>query len=254
MNNSVDKLERLINETGLWQASNINCEFRQGLSSGYPLLDTHLTGLGWPEDGVTELLHDHYGIGELRLLAPALAYLSQQQSKAILMISPPFIPYPPALNACGINLKNLFIVQTETLQDSLWVLEQALSSKGFGVVIAWPKKISDKQIRRLQVASKEGNTWNILFRRIHVASSPAELRIRLYAANNDPYTNSSVHVKIVKQRGGWESDIFRINFTDNLNQKTLDLSKLSTNYSDHHNDTNVLQWPMDLSSLPKATD
>ena len=116
------------------------------------------------------------------------------------------------------------------------------------------KKISDKQIRRLQVASKESNTWNILFRRIDVGTSPAELRIRLYAVNNDPHTNSSVHVKIVKQRGGWESDIFKINFTDNLNQKTHDFSKLSTNYSDHHNDANILQWPMDLSSFPKATD
>ncbi|MAI42283.1 MAG: SOS cell division inhibitor SulA [Gammaproteobacteria bacterium] len=253
MTSPTDKLEHLISESGLWRASNINYEFRQGIPSGYPLLDSHLTRSGWPTDGVTEFLYDHYGIGELRLLAPALAYLSQRQSRKILMISPPFIPYPPALNACGINLRELFIVQPKTIQDTLWVLEQALSSRSCSAVIAWPQKISDKQVRRLQVISKEGNTWNILFRRTNVEASPAELRIRLYTVNSHSHPYSSVHVKIVKQRGGWESNIFRINFVDNLNQKTPDFSKLLVNYSDH-NDTNILQWPMDLPPFPTVTD
>jgi len=46
------------------------------VSSGFPELDAGLPGGGWPAGALTEILPAHEGIGELRLLGPALAGLS----------------------------------------------------------------------------------------------------------------------------------------------------------------------------------
>lgn len=246
-------LENLMQKSGLWRASSIDCEFRQGLPSGFTLLDSYLQGSGWPADGVTELLHDRYGIGELRLLSPALARLSQEQSRRILLVSPPFIPYPQALQAFGIDLSTLLVVQPKSDADILWTMEQALASKSCSVVLAWPKKILDKQIRRLQIASKEGNTWNILFRKASVRSSPAELRIHLSPGHVPLSFHSAINVKILKQRGGWESNTFRIDFDDNLNQQTPDFSELFISPPAIKDESKILQQPVALPAIPAAT-
>jgi len=180
-----------------------------------------LPGSGWPADGVTELLHDQYGIGELRLLTPALAHLSQEQSRWLLWVSPPYIPYPPALLKAGIDLTSVLVVKPKTANDTLWVLEKALASKSCSAVLAWPGNINEKQIRRLQVASKEGNSWNILFRPCKAAdqASPAELRIRLFSTRTSPLLNhTSINLKVIKRRGGWASEMINVNFDDVLNQ------------------------------------
>ena len=51
---------------------------RTGLASGYAELDRHLPGGGWPRHTLTEILVEHYGIGELEILMPALAHLSAE--------------------------------------------------------------------------------------------------------------------------------------------------------------------------------
>ncbi len=47
------------------------------LTSGFAELDRELPGGGWPQGQLTELLLDAAGIGELSLLAPALAQLAR---------------------------------------------------------------------------------------------------------------------------------------------------------------------------------
>ncbi len=228
-------LQLLLHDTELWRASSIDCDFRQGITTGFPVLDGHLPGAGWPDDGVTELLHDQQGIGELRLLTPALARLSQTQTRWLLWVSPPYIPYPPALLKAGIDLTSILIVNPKTANDTLWVLEKALASKSCSAVLAWPGNINEKQIRRLQVASKEGNTWNILFRPAKAAerASPAELRIQLFppktspSRHTSPSEHTSVDFRILKRRGGWSSEILNVPFEDRLNQITPDFPSLS---------------------------
>jgi hypothetical protein len=223
------KINQLLQETGLWRASSIDREYQKSCSTGYPLLDQQLPGGGWPVDGVTEILHDQYGIGEFRLLAPALARLSHEQSRWLLLVSPPYIPYPPALAQAGIDLTHILITQPKTRKDYLWVLEKSLASQSCSAVIAWPGNIHDKQVRRLQLASKEGNCWNILFRPEHAArnASPAELRVRVKGLHVSPLQESSaVELKVLKRRGGWESEPIRISFLDQLNQVTPDFRDL----------------------------
>ena len=124
-----EPLNKLLKETGLWRASRIDCEFKRNPSSGFGQLDAELPGSGWPADGITELLHDQYGIGEFRLLAPALARLSQEETRWLLLVSPPYIPYPPALVQAGVELSRVVISQPKLPRDYLWVLENALASQ-----------------------------------------------------------------------------------------------------------------------------
>jgi cell division inhibitor SulA len=215
--------DTLLQGTGLWRASSIDYDVKEGVPSGFGILDRHLPGAGWPESGVTELLFEQSGIGELRLLAPALAHLSQSQNRWLLWVSPPYVPYPPALFQAGIDMASVLIVKPKTIKDTLWVLEKALASRSCSAVLAWPGNINEKQIRRLQLASKEGNSWNVLFRPTAMVkhSSPAELRIQLYPVRtSELITHTSIDLKIIKRRGGWATEVINVPFSDKLNQPT----------------------------------
>ena len=97
-------LEKLLENPRVWRGSS-RTDTKIGLASGYPKLDRCLPGGGWPQQALTEILIEQYGIGELRLLMPALARLSAEESYNdeqsepgwIAWIAPPFQPYAPAL-------------------------------------------------------------------------------------------------------------------------------------------------------------
>lgn len=205
----------------MWRASTIDCAAQPGTPSGFPVLDEHLPGGGWPTDGVMELLYAQEGIGEIRLLTPALAHLSQTENRWLLWVSPPYVPYAPALADSGVDLSRILLVKPKTPQDMLWVLEKALASQSCSAVLAWPGQIHAREIRRLQVAGKEGRCLGILFRgeRASRQASPAGLRIQLYGASASPLTgHSMLRLRILKRRGGWATEPFTIGFDDRLNQ------------------------------------
>ena len=60
----------------LWRASQIGGAAQRTSASGFDALDAQLPGGGWPHGTLTELLLAQAGVGELRLLAPALAALA----------------------------------------------------------------------------------------------------------------------------------------------------------------------------------
>ena len=176
-----------------------------GLASGYPELDRHLPGGGWPRESLTEVLTEHYGIGELRLLMPALARLSTETSPQdftepgwIAWVAPPFQPYPPALQQCGIDLSRMLIVRPRDDSELLWSAEQALSSGTCAAVLLWPSMLDDQASRRLQLAAEKGRSWAIAFRPLAARQQPsaAALRIELH-----PDTQGT-RVHILKSRGG----------------------------------------------------
>jgi hypothetical protein len=223
-------INELLSKTGMWQASRIGRQWQQGISSGFPDLDRLLPGNGWPKDGLTELLHDMQGIGELRLVLPALSHLSRDDSRWIVWASPPFIPYAPGLARAGIDLSSILLVYPDNHKDLLWVLEKALASGTCSAVLGWPKRIREKELRRLQVAGKEGNTWGVMFRdtRCMDEASPAELRVSIKPNASSPLSwHSSASLSILKRRGGWATDI-AITFNDYLNQITPDFRELTT--------------------------
>ena len=176
-----------------------------GLASGYPELDRHLPGGGWPRESLTEVLTEHYGIGELRLLMPALARLSTETSPQdftepgwIAWVAPPFQPYPPALQQCGIDLSRMLIVRPRDDSELLWSAEQALSSGTCAAVLLWPSMLDDQASRRLQLAAEKGRSWAIAFSPLAARRQPsaAALRIELHPGAH------GTRVHILKSRGG----------------------------------------------------
>ena len=201
-----DLLEKLLQSPRLWRGRGpAESTGWQGLSSGYPRLDRHLPGGGWPPQALTEILLEHYGTGELKLLMPALAHLSQaggedaaQAAGWIAWIAPPFEPYAPALAQWGMNLSRVLVVRPKKATEALWAAEQALSSGNCAAVLLWSERMDDVASRRLQLAAENGRSWAIAFRSVKALSrsSAAALRIRISAGDK------GTDLGILKSRGG----------------------------------------------------
>jgi hypothetical protein len=196
-----DSLEDLLKNPRIWRGqARADDAGWQALASGYPRLDRHLPGGGWPRHALTEILLDHYGTGELQLLMPALAGLSSAGEEAgwIAWIAPPFEPYPPALQQWGVNLSRVLIVRPRAATETLWAAEQALSSGNCAAVLLWTDELDDAASRRLQLAAEKGRSWAIAFRSLRALTQPsaAALRIRLDAGE------AGTDLGILKSRGG----------------------------------------------------
>ncbi len=72
----------------LWRADGLGRAPTAGWPTGFAALDAELPGGGWPVGALTELLLPHPGVGEWRLLAPALAALQGSPALAALQGSP----------------------------------------------------------------------------------------------------------------------------------------------------------------------
>jgi hypothetical protein len=186
------------------------------LSTGFAALDAGLPGGGWPRHGLVEILTPRPGVGELYLLLPALAALSRvTPTRWCTWVSPPHEPFAPALQAHGVELDRMLIVNFQGLTPhdgkrrrndgvhmTLWALEQALRSGACGMALAWLPRASPRAIRRLQLAAEQGRALGVLYRSqqfAHVAS-PAMLRVLL-----EPTMAAGRHgarVRLLKSRGG----------------------------------------------------
>jgi hypothetical protein len=166
------------------------------VSTGFAPLDAELPGGGWPAGSLTELLPSHEGIGELRLLGPALAHLSRA-GRRLVWIAPPHLPYAPAIAAAGIALAQILIVKTRSTRDTLWAFEQAIASGACGAALAWPGTMKYVELRRLQLAASSSSTLALLFRspRVAAESSPAALRLAFDT------TAGGLAVRLLKRRG-----------------------------------------------------
>jgi hypothetical protein len=188
---TLEQLSRLCHD-GEWRRGQ-----HEAVPSGFAELDANLPGGGWPVGAICELLLETMGIGELGLLVPALARLVQA-GRYIAWIAPPYLPYAPALAQAGLALKHVLVVQTRSVQESLWATEQTLRCPAFGAVLSWPSGIADKNVRRLQLAAEAGGSLGVLYRPAEAARehSPAALRLCLAP------TDSGLAINVHKCRGG----------------------------------------------------
>jgi hypothetical protein len=166
-------------------------------ATGSPQLDAVLPHGGWQSGTIVELMPTQIGVGEFRLLMPALASITNTERHAAL-IAPPYIPFAPALARHGIRLERLLVVRAAKNADVLWAFEQTLRCKSFGAVVAWPETIKDRDVRRLQLAAEAGRSVGFLYRSTFAAleTSPAAIRLKLRPAND-----GGLHIDILKCRG-----------------------------------------------------
>ena len=95
-------------DSGLWRAGELpqqssESTARQCIPTGVDSLDNCLPEGGWPLGTITEILTNGVGMGELGLVAPALASLTED-TRWVAWITPPYIPYAPALEDRGLSL------------------------------------------------------------------------------------------------------------------------------------------------------
>ena len=155
---------------GVWKAGDLRA--KEGLPTGFPVLDSVLPSKGWPKD-------------------------------SFFWVCPPHIPYVPALQANNINLQQLLIIEPENEESAdsdykLWVFEQALRFQQCGIAMVWLDDVPSVSLRRLQLSCEAGKTCGVIFRpeRFATEASPASLRVKVDACKNG---TTSVH--ILKARG-----------------------------------------------------
>lgn len=113
----------------LWRASQLGGGRRAVTPSGFAALDAQLPGQGWPHGELTELLLPQPGIGELRLLAPALAAIGggeglddrdagspaaaagSEGARCVMLFAPPAALSAWALAQQGLSSRHWLVVQ-----------------------------------------------------------------------------------------------------------------------------------------------
>ena len=185
-------LDALLSAQTLWRAGRAPATAAGGEPTGYAGLDALLPQGGWPRRALTELLLPADGVGELSLLLPTLARMTQA-GMVVAVVAPPYLPYAPAWQAAGVDLRRLEVIDADA-RNALWAFEQCLRSAACGAVLGWPVHADAQSLRRLQVAADTGDCLGFAFRdRRHAANpSPAALRLE--------HAGGAWHVR--KCRGG----------------------------------------------------
>jgi cell division inhibitor SulA len=192
-------LERLLEHPAIWRGRSV--AHVESLSTGFAALDEALPGKGWPRAGLIEILTAQAGCGELYLLLPMLAALTQRASaRWCAWITPPFEPYAPALVAHGVALDRVFVARGTS---SSWAFEQALVSGACDVVLGWSLALRAKDIRRLHLAAGKGRTLGVLFRSREAANESSGAMLRLVV---EP-AEQGARVTLLKSRGGHRGSI-----------------------------------------------
>lgn len=164
---------------------------RRTVASGFEPLDALLPGGGWPIGAVTELQVPATGIGEIRLVAPALA----STQGLIAFIGPPADPCVHALGRMAIAAHRILVVEPDVGRDRQWAAEQLLGVAA--AVLIWQSAAAeDRGVRRLQLAAERGGSLCFLLSPPGRHAIPASLRLALA-----PASSGAVLVDVFKRPG-----------------------------------------------------
>ncbi len=190
-------ITRLLENPAIWRIGDLSKRAQAGWATGFAALDRELPDCGWPRQGMSEILCNDMGVGEVSMLAPALAAMTRE-GKGVVWVNPPHLPYAPAFASHDIDLKKVLIVRTSSHTDSLWAAEQALRSGAVNAALLWLRQQVDYQaLRRLHLACETGASAAFVYRAscFGAQSSPAPLRIAVSAQRG------KLSLAIVKRRG-----------------------------------------------------
>lgn len=192
---TLDAMSSALSIQHVWHADQLDVSPMPALSSGYSGLDRELPNGGWPQAALIELLPRQDGIGELRLLQPALARIAPQ--RPIALVHPPCIPQVAAWANWGLAPPQLLWVKPARNADALWAAEQILRNGSCGALLLWQSQLRSDCLRRLHLAAQSSDTLFWLLRPLAAAAeaSPAPLRLALHP------TAGGLHVEFLKRRG-----------------------------------------------------
>ena len=188
----------------LWRASQLARSQTRCVETGFPSLSNQLPGGGWPVSTMVDLLLKQNGIGEMRLLAPALASVA---ARRVVLLQPPHAPQALALAGLGLPPSSVIWLRAERTGDMMWAAEQVLRSGSCGALLFWPDQVGSgsaryrpvrsDNLRRLHLAAQAGETLFFMMRPLATATdaSPAPLRLSLEPAKG------GINVGFVKRQG-----------------------------------------------------
>jgi protein ImuA len=179
----------------LWRATQLAQGAARTLPTGHAALSAELPDGGWPLGSLNELLVPHPGIGEIRLLRPALAQLETR--RAIALVQPPHAPHIASWMSWRLDPRQLLWVAPEKPVDALWAAEQILKNGSCGALICWLPHVRPETLPRLHLPAQPSDLLFIAVRPSSAAqnATPAPLRLALAPAAG----GLSVH--ILKRRG-----------------------------------------------------
>ncbi|WP_459906520.1 translesion DNA synthesis-associated protein ImuA [Caballeronia sp. HLA56] len=183
----------------IWRGSQLARAYGKTVETGYPELSAELPGGGWPVGSLVELLVQQPGIGEIRLLRPALATVSK---RPLVLLQAPHVPNALALAYLGLPFEKLMRLRAPKTADALWSAERVLSAGTCGALLFWQQHIRAESLRRLHLAAQSTETLLVLIRPLASAqdASPATLRLAVRPADG------GIDVNVVKRRGPTRSE------------------------------------------------
>lgn len=189
-------LQDILQRQPVWRGGASATPGAPAVPTGFPELDRELPGGGWPAGALTEILCGREGFGELQLVLPAFAALTQR-GKRVAWLAPPHLPYAPALAAAGVDLSCLMVVRAPGRRDALWAAEQVLRSGACHAMLGWLPQARYAELRRLAVAVESRPVFVAMFRPPEAAAEPSPACLRIALEPQD----GRLCARILKRRG-----------------------------------------------------
>ena len=232
-------LTDLLKHPAIWRVGQVPASVRPCLPTGFAALDRVLPAQGWEQGSMSEILANEQGIGELSLLVPALRQCTLQ-GRNVVLVAPPYVPFPHAWESSGIALSHVLLVRAEGA-DLLWAIEQAARSSSCGMVIGWTatcrKELNYQALRRLQVAADKGGAALFLFRAESARdeASPAPTRLSVNSKLGE------LHLRVFKRRGALLVETIRANtFPEHWRRRTVEAIEAAAKRNDAAHGAGVL--------------
>jgi len=187
----------------LWKGNQLARSVGRTVPTGYDRLTRELPGGGWPIGALVELMVQQPGIGEVRLLQPALTSVAK---RPVVLVKPPQVPNAAGLSYIGIPADKLLRLEPTKTADALWSTEQILKANTCGAVILWQQHIRAESLRRLSLHAQSSEVLFFVLRPLAAAqdTSPASLRLSLRPAEN------GVRIEVIKRKGPVGVDPFDV--------------------------------------------
>lgn len=161
----------------LWRGSQLSRPYSEVVSTGYPMLDTHLPGGGWPIGSLIEIMTARPGMGEIQLLKPALNTL--ESGRSVALVNTPYIPSSFCLKQWFADKYRVLWIRPQTSGNTLWAIEKILQHNACAALLCWIDDAQPSALRRLHVAARQSTTLFFSLRPVSAATQPSIAPLRL---------------------------------------------------------------------------
>lgn len=179
----------------LWRASQLYRPLKATVNTGFHQLNQHLPGGGWPVGSLIEIMPSNNGVGEIKLIQPALAQLEPELS--IALVNPPYMPSSLCLSQWFSARHRIFWVRPQNTHNALWAAQQILQHNTCSALVCWFNHASSTALHRLHVTALQSSTLFFAIRPINAATQSSAAILRLLIQPQ----SYGISANIIKRQG-----------------------------------------------------